>query len=62
MVWCGLKDGCLKYICFNEVGNWTTCLEYDNHSRFNNQYNWMDLYDHLKSTRIFNLIMNKTFK
>ena len=35
------------------------CSKYENHSRFNGQYNWDELYDHLMSTRIFTLIMNK---
>ena len=35
------------------------CSKYDKHSRFNNHHNWRDLYDHLMSTRILTLIMNK---
>ena len=39
--------------------DWTACLQCDSHSRLNNQYNWDSLYDHLISTRIFTLTMNK---
>jgi hypothetical protein len=41
--------------------DWSTCSKYDIHSRFNNQHNGEDLYDHLMSTRIFTLMMNKIF-
>jgi hypothetical protein len=30
-------------------------------SRFNRQQDWEDLYDHIMSTRVFTLIMNKVF-
>lgn len=39
--------------------DWTACLQCDSHSRLSNQYNWDGLYDHLISTRIFTLTMNK---
>ena len=46
--------------------DWTACLKYDNHSRLDSQHNWgkggggeETVYDHLMSTRIFALIMNK---
>jgi hypothetical protein len=31
--------------------DWTTSSKYLNHSRFNNQHDWGDLYDHLMNTR-----------
>ena len=37
------------------------CSKYDNRSRLNSQHNWRDLYDHLTSTRIFTLRINKIF-
>ena len=41
--------------------HWTACSEYENHPRFNSQYNWGDLYNHSMSTIIFTLMMNKIF-
>ena len=38
--------------------DWTTCSKHDNHSRL---HNWVDLYDHLMSMRIFILILNEIF-
>ena len=41
---------------------WTTCSQYNIHSRFDNQHNWeRDLYDHLMSAKIFTLILNQIF-
>ena len=34
-------------------------LKIYNHSRFNSQHNWGNLYDHLMSTSIFTLVCNK---
>ena len=37
----------------------TMSSKYDNHPNLNNQYNWVNQYDHLPSTKIFDLIMTK---
>jgi hypothetical protein len=52
-----------KCVCLGIVfkREWPTCSKYDNHSKFNSQHNWEDLHDHLMSTRIFTLIINKIF-
>ena len=41
--------------------DWTTCLEYFNHSRLDSQRNRENLYNYVMSMRIFTLIMNKIF-
>ena len=56
VVRCGSKNGQLKYVFKRD---WTTCLKYVTHSRFNGQHNLGDLYDHLISTIIFTSIRNK---
>ena len=38
--------------------DWTTCLKYDEHPKLNDEHTWDD---HLMSTKIFTLIMDKTF-
>ena len=47
--------------CF--TGNKVACSKYDNYFKFNSQHNSGKggLYDHLMSTRIITLIMNKFF-
>jgi hypothetical protein len=41
--------------------DWNTCSKYDNHFQLDSEDNLGDLYDHLMSTQIFTLIMNKIF-
>ena len=43
--------------------DWTMCSKYGTPSRLNIQHNWGGglLYDHLTSTGVFTLIMNKIF-
>jgi len=53
VVRCGSKNIDSKGHVFER--DWTTCSEYDSHSRLNSVGNWGDLYDHLMSTRIFTL-------
>ena len=59
--WCvigyGSKNGYKRDTCLKEIG-WH--MKYANHSRFNGQRNWRDLYDYWMSTRIFTLMMHKT--
>ena len=38
---------------------WIADLKHDNHCTFNNQHQSGDLYDHLMSTSIFTLILDK---
>ena len=52
----GAKNGYRKDKCLKEIG---LCTQ--NYSRFNNQHEWKNLYDHLMNIRIFTLIMNKIF-
>ena len=37
------------------------CSDYAHHSRFNNQHDWGNLYDHLMNMRIVTLTMNKIY-
>ena len=54
VVWCGYKNEYKKDMCLKEIG-----LHAQNMiTKFNNQYDWGDLYDHLLSTKIFILIIN----
>ena len=51
-VFCGSKNGYQKDMCWNES---ELHAEYDIHSRLNNHLG--DIYDQLKSTRMFTLII-----
>ena len=59
MVRCGPKNGNHRGLYFKR--DWTKCSKFANYSRFNNQHNWGNLYDHLMSTRNFTLTIKKMF-
>ena len=48
-------------VCYVFRIDWVVCSKYDNHFSFNSEHNLGDMFDHLMSTRIFTLIMNKIF-
>ena len=50
VVWCGSKNIFQIDMCRLEIE--LQAQKYGNHSRFNNQHDWGNLYDHLISTRI----------
>ena len=55
MVRCGLKNEYqVGIMCLRE-------LFMINYFKFKSQHNWGNFYDHLMSTRIFTVIMNKMF-
>ena len=60
VVTCESKNGHQEDVkCLQKI-EVRTCSKYANHSRFNNQHDWGNLYDHLMNTRvIWPLIMNK---
>ena len=58
VVRCGSRNVYPKDMALKE--DWTTCSEYYNHIRFNNQHNWENLYDHLMSRRIFTFMMKNS--
>ena len=51
VVRCGSKNRHPKDVCLKEIEQRA--------QKINNRHDWKDLYDHLMSTRIFTLIMNK---
>ena len=59
VVLCGSKKGYHKDTCL--LKDWIACSNYNTQSRSNSQLYLKGLYNHLMSTRIFTLIMNKMF-
>ena len=59
VVRCGSKKQISKRHVFER--DWTKCSKYAKHSKFNNQHDLEDMYDHLMSTRNFTLIINNLF-
>jgi hypothetical protein len=61
---CGLEQFPKRHELLKD---WTMCLDFDNHFLLNSHHNATrdpgehDLYDHLMSTKIFTLIVNKIF-
>lgn len=58
MVRCGSKNKTKRHIFAKD---WTTCSDYDNHSKLHSQDDYKHLHDHVMSTRILTLIMLKVF-
>ena len=59
MARCRSKDLHQKDMCLHEIDY---VVKNANHYRFHSQHDWGLLYDHVISTRIATLLMNKIFK
>ena len=59
MVRCDSENKYQKEMCLKEIPYVLYMLIYDNHSRFHSQHGWGNIYDHLMSTRIFTMRLNK---